>query len=248
MSLTPLALGQKSISCEIAFDSIFTTSNMSGMKMDINSSKGGDINSSDISQIMSAIMARLCKNKLNAILSYDGKVIAINNLNAFKDSVTKGVDSLKGPMTPMISMQVKMLLSESAIKGMIEANTAYFPTKPVKIGDSWNTSYTQSSGGIGFSIVTEYKLNSLKDKVAELSGNATLEPSSTAPMEVNGAKIGYDVRGLSKSTLFIDIQTGWLQKSSVKSHMKGNMNVSMNGNDMTIPVEIDNTTESIAIQ
>lgn len=67
-------------------------------------------------------------------------------------------------------------------------------------------------------------------------------------MEIQGGKISYDVRGLSKSTLFVDTQSGWLLKSSVKSHLKGNMNISMNGNDMVIPVEIDNNAESTSIK
>ena len=247
MSLVPLALGQKSISCEVAFDSISTKSNMSGMKMDINSSKGGNINSSNMSEVMSEIMARLSKSKLKVILSYEGKVIAINNITVVTDSVCKGLDSLKGQMAPMISMQVKLMVNEASLKGMIEANTAYLPSKPIKIGETWNTTYTQSSGGIGFTVATEYKLTAIKDKKAEVSGNATLEPAGTAPMEMNGAKISYDVRGLSKSTLFVDVTTGWLQRGSVKSHMKGNMNVSMNGNDMVIPVEIDNNSESTVI-
>lgn len=141
MSLVALALGQKSISCEISFDSISTSSNMGGQKLNINSSKGGSITSSDMSVAMSEIMARLAKSKLKVILSYEGKVIAINNLKEVNDSVTKGLDSLKGQFAPMIQMQVKMMVNEVALKGMIEANTAYLPSKPVKIGESWNTIY-----------------------------------------------------------------------------------------------------------
>jgi hypothetical protein len=247
MSLVPLALGQKSISCDITFDSI-QTSTSGAMSIKINSNKPGDIKSSNMNDVMNEITSRLCKSHFKVILSYDGKVIAINNIKEVNDAVTKGLDSLTGQFAPMIKMQANMMISETTIKGMIEANTAYLPSKPVKIGDPWNTQYVQSAGGVGFTVATNYKLDSKNGEIAEISGNATLEPAGTAPMEINGGKMSYDVRGLSVGNLKVNTTTGWIITNNSKSHMKGNMNISMNGNEMSIPVEIDSKSEAIAIQ
>jgi hypothetical protein len=235
------------IQTEVRLDTITTSTNMGMMKLNINSGKGGNIASSDISEAMSGVMARLSNCKLIVKLSPEGKVLEIYNVQSVTDSVCKGLDTLKGQMSQMILMQSKMMVNETSIKGMIESVTAYLPGKQVKVGEKWSASYILSSSGIGMLISTDYKLKSIADKKAELVGNATIEPSSTEPVSMNGAKINYDVRGLSKSNLKVDIESGWILNGSVQSHSQGNMNVSMSGNNMQVPVEIDNTTTITAL-
>jgi hypothetical protein len=230
------------IIAEVQLDTITTSTNAGMMKLDINSGKGGSISSSDISEAMSAVMARLSSCKLQVKFSPEGKVLEISNVQAVTDSVCKGLDTLKGQMSQMLLMQTKTMVNETSIKGMIESVTAYLPGKPVKVGDKWNSSYVQSSGGIGMLISTDFKFKNLADKKAEIVGNSTIEPSSTEPVSMNGAKISYDVRGLSKSNLKVDTESGWILSGTNQSHSQGNMSVSMSGNNMQVPVEIDNTT------
>ena len=52
------------------------------------------------------------------------------------------------------------------------------------------------------------------------------------PLVSGGAKITYDdLKGLSKSTIVIDIRTGLVVEDKAKTHIAGNLGVSGTGNE-----------------
>ena len=147
----------------------------------------------------------------------------------------------------MIKMQAKLIVGEATIKGMINSITAFLPGTEIQVGNKWDTQLTMSSGGINISYSTNYKLKKINGNQAELSAESTIEPGSKDPIDMNGTKMTYDVRGLGKSTILVDTQTGWLIKTSTKQHLTGNIIISMQGNEMQIPVEMDGSTVIVSI-
>jgi hypothetical protein len=231
---------------DVRFDTLVTTVSMP--KMEMNSAKEGNIKSSDPSEIVSAFLHRLSKVTLNVKFAPTGNVIAITNLQALEGDITKGIDSIQGQMSGMIKTQVKNMISEKSLKGMIESITAYLPGKQVSVGDKWESHISLINGGMGMMIGTTYKLKKVTGNQAEISAESTIEPAvNQEPMEMNGAQITYDIRGLGKSTLTVDTQTGWIVKTSSKNHTQGNMNIKAQGNDMQMPMETDGTTEVVSV-
>ena len=97
------------------------------------------------------------------------------------------------------------------------------------------------------SVTSNYKLKKVTGNQAEIAADITVEPASQEPTVINGMPMTYDVRGLGKSTVTIDTKTGWITKTSSKTHLQGNMNIKAQGNDMQIPLEVDSFTEVVAL-
>jgi hypothetical protein len=68
-------------------------------------------------------------------------------------------------------------------------------------------------------------------------------------MEQGGATITYDdLKGLSKSAIVINIQTGLIVSEKAKTHIAGNLSLTMPGLSMTIPMDINSETKVVGIQ
>ena len=94
---------------------------------------------------------------------------------------------------------------------------------------------------------TSYKLNNLSNNKAEISGDVVIDSSNSGPIEMNGAQIIPDIRGIGKTQITIDTKTGWIVKGSSKQQLKGEMSVSAQGTSMQIPIEINSDGEIIAL-
>ena len=94
-------------------------------------------------------------------------------------------------------------------------------------------------------IITDYHLNGINGSNADISAESKIKASPNAePMNSGGAKITYDdLSGLSKSTLLIDTKTGLLIEDKGKSHITGNLGLTMPGMSMQIPMEITSTSK-----
>jgi len=244
ISLKPISAGDGFMMAEVRFDTTITKISMP--KMEINSTKTGSINSSNNEDVMNCIMNRFSKAVFNVKLSLSGNVIEISNLKAISEELNKSIDSIQGQMAT-IKTQLVQMLGESTIKGSIEAITAYLPGKQVNVGDKWDSNIKMSGGGLSMSINSNYKLKKITGNQAEIAADVTIEPASQEPTVINGMPMTYDIRGLGKSNITVDTKTGWMSKASSKSHLQGNMNIKAQGNDMQIPLEVDSSTEVIAL-
>ena len=203
---------------------------MPTMKIEMNSSKGGSIKSTDISEVFGCLYHRLCSNPISIKMAYTGNVIEISNYQAISDNVLQGIDSLQG-QAQMMQAQAKGMFTEPALRGMIEAVTAYLPGKEVKEGDKWVSVVNQAGMGMNMQTTNNLKLKKLSGKQAEITGEATIEPTGGAQT---------DIRGVSKSSLTINTESGWIIKGSSKQHSQGTMNGQAT-------IESDGTTEIIGL-
>jgi len=213
---------------EVRFDSIKTKISMP--QIEINSNKPGNIKSTDFSDVLGCFFHRLCSSVFSVKMAYTGNVVEISNYQAIADVILQGVDSLQG-QAQMIQGQAKGMFTEPALRGMIESVTAYLPAKEVKEGDKWVSIVNQSAMGMNMLVTNNLKLKKITGTQAELTGDATIEPTGGAQS---------DLRGVSKSNLTIDKQSGWIVKGSSKQHSQG----SFNGQ---ATIESDGTTEIVAI-
>lgn len=244
ISFKPKAIGADFIQADVQFDTTITKVSMPATEM--NSTKPGSISSTNTAEVMNYIYNRYSKLVFNVKLSLSGKVLEISNIKALADDFNKSLDSLQGQIA-MQKGQLAQLVSEAAVKGNIESITGYLTGKQVNVGDKWTSNLTMSASGMGMTIASNYKLKKLTGTLAEISGESTIEPSSSEPTQLNGMPVKYDIRGLGKSTVTADTKSGWVKKSSSKIHLQGNMTVTAQGNDMQIPVEIDSTTDLVAL-
>lgn len=237
---------------EVHFDTIMYNTNTMGKTSIINSAIEGNIKSAEAPEVLSCIVNRLSKNALYVKMDFTGKVLEIVNSKMLSDVIMKDTSSitLTGPMASGIKTQITNMVSDKALKTMVEMFTNYLPGKQVSTGDNWNITITTTSGGMALDIKTDYHLDGITGNNANVTAESNIKASENAgPMLAGGAKITYDdLNGLSKSTMVIDTRTGLLTQEKAKTHIAGNLGISGPGFSMQIPMDINGESNVIALQ
>lgn len=237
---------------EVHIDTMKTNTNAMGKTMNISSAVKGDIKSSEVADVMSCIMNRLSKNALYAKIDYTGKVVEIVNAKMLSDVIMKDTSSitLTGAMATGIKTQIAGMISEKTLKTTIEMFTYHVPGKQVAKGDAWDINVSTNSGGMSLDINTKYHLDAFNGNSANLSVDSEIKTSANAEPIISGpAKVTYDdLKGISKSTMVIDIVTGLVVEQKAKTHIAGNLGVSGPGFSMTMPMDINGESKVIALQ
>jgi proteasome assembly chaperone (PAC2) family protein len=237
---------------EVHFDTLITNTNSMGKMVNISSVNEGDIKSTETADVMSYIMNRMSKNALYIKMDFAGKVLENVNSKMLSDVIMKDTSSitLTGPIGSAIKSQIKNLISDNTLKTMIEMFTHYLPGKQVSKGDNWNVTVSTNSGGMILDIITDYHLDGLNGNAANITAESNIKAAeNAAPMLSGGAKITYDdIKGLSKSSMIIDIRTGLIVEDRSKTHIAGNLGVSGPGYSMQIPMDINGESKVIALQ
>jgi hypothetical protein len=229
-----------------------TNTNAMGKSIIISSTSEADIKSKETADVISCVLNRLSKNAVYAKIDYTGRVAEIVNAKMLSDVILKDTSSLTltGPTRSGVKKQIENLISDKTLKTTIEMFTYHMPGKQVAIGDNWNINVTTNSGGMSLDINTKYHLDGLSGNAANLTVEADIKATANAdPMVSGGAKITYDdLKGLSKSSMVIDITTGLVTEDKGKTHIAGNLGISGPGFSMTMPMDINGESKIIAIQ
>ena len=237
---------------EVHFDTLITNTNSMGKMVNISSVNEGDIKSTETADVMSYIMNRMSKNALYIKMDFAGKVLEIVNSKMLSDVIMKDTSSitLTGPVGSGIKSQIKNLISDNSLKTMVEMFTHYLPGKQISKGDNWNVTVSTNSGGMILDIITDYHFDGLNGNAANITAESNIKAAeNAAPMLSGGAKITYDdIKGLSKSSMIIDIRTGLIVEDRSKTHIAGNLGVSGPGYSMQIPMDINGESKVIALQ
>ena len=230
---------------QIRFDTIFNSTSMPQMEM--SSKNKGNMKSSDAKEITDCFMNRLSNSTLVVKMDYSGHVIDIMNFQVIEKVLLADIDSIQGQAEMTLKPRLTMMAEKEALKGMIEGITVYLPNKVVKTGDKWDVSYKSKSGGFGMYVNSSIVLSDLKKDEATLTGDIAIEPAADKPMEMNGAEITADLRGLGKFDMKINPTTGWIINNTSTMQLKGDLNVKAQGQDMQIPMEINSNTEIMSL-
>jgi hypothetical protein len=237
---------------EIRLDTIATTTNTMGKTVIMSSASEGNIQSKETSDIMSYFMNRMTRNPLYAKIDFTGKVTKIVNSKMVSDIILKDTSLLTvaDPVASALKTQIINMVSDNAFKTLIGMFTHYLPGKLVNAGDNWSVTTSTNAGGMSLDITTKNHLNGISGDNADITAESGIRTSPNAvPMESGGAKITYDdLNGLSKSTIIINTGTGLVVESVSKTHIAGNLGVSMPGMSMQIPMEINSDSKITSIK
>lgn len=237
---------------EVRFDTLLTYTNAMGKTDSFSSVSAGDIKSAETADVLSYIMNRLSKNALYVKMDFAGRPFEIVNLKMLSDLVLKDTSSitLTGPTAAAVKKQIISSVSDSDLKTMIGMFTWQLPGKQVSVGDSWNITQQLNSGGMLLDIITTYHLDGTEGDYAKVTVESNIRTAANAlPIESGGATVTFDdIKGLSKSTLLIDIRTGLKVEEVGKTHITGNLDISAPGFSMQMPMDINGTSIVIALQ
>jgi hypothetical protein len=237
---------------EVRFDTLITNTNAMGKVTTMSSVVEGDIKSAKTDDVISSIMNRLSKNALYVKMDFTGRPFEIINSKMLSDLILKDTSSitLTGPTAVAVKKQITNLISDNSLKTMINMFTWSLPGKQVSTGDTWKITQQMNSGGMMLDIITTYHLDELNGNNANITVESDIKAAeNAAPIESGGAKVTYsDLKGLSKSTMVIDIRTGLVVEDKAKSHIAGNLGISAPGFSMQMPMDINGETKVISLQ
>ena len=217
----------------VTFDSIISNVSNPYKSSKINTNKPGNPKKPD--DLMNNVMLTLVKNPLEVKMSYIGKVIEILNLKAISDSIMKQLDSLPEATKAQMKPAVEMSTNQDMLKMMIESPMSYLSGNAISSGDKWESKYTIKPNGMELTIDTKYKCKSISDNKAELTGDIAIESPDNGVMNMNGAQIPFEMRGMGTTEVSVDLNTGLIIKSKGRQKMQGSM--TFNGNAMPLSIE-----------
>ena len=227
ISLKMVDATQAFMVAEVRLDTMTTKTNTMGKTSNMSSTMEGNVKSEEAAEVVSYFMNKISRNPLYVKIDFSGKPTEIVNLKMVAGIVLKDTSliTVADPVGAALKKQISGMVSEDGIKNTIDGFTSYLPGKTVNTGDKWSVTTTTNAGGMSLDITTNYKLESVSGNNASLTSESNIKASANAlPMETGGAKITYDdIKGLSKSSIVIDIRTGLVVELSSKTHIAGNL-------------------------
>ena len=252
ISLKMVDATQAFIVAEIRLDTIKIKTNAMGKTSGMSSTLEGNVKSEESSEIVSYFMNRMSRNPLYAKIDFSGKPTEIVNLKMFAGVVLKDTSliTVSNPLGAALKTQISNMVSEDGIKTIIDGFTNYLPGKTVNTGEKWSVTTTTNSGGMSLDITTTSKLEGISGNNASITAESNIKASANAiPMVSGGATITYDdLKGLSKTTMVIDLRTGLVIELNSKTHLAGNLGVTVPGMSMEIPMDINSNLKVALIQ
>jgi hypothetical protein len=130
------------------------------------------------------------------------------------------------PNGEAMEAQMEAQFGLEAIKSSLATLTGFYPTTPVKVGDTWTKEQTVTSGMQNV-VKTTYTLTERKGGVATITyvGTVQSDPDAAA-IEMMGMEMTYDLSGTKTGTILVDEKTGWAKRTEGKQEMEGKMNMS----------------------
>lgn len=237
---------------EVRFDTLTTSTNTMGKISRFSSANAGDIKSSEMEDVLSGLMNRLSKNAIYTKIDYKGRPFEIVNARMLSEMILKDTAdiSLTGTTADAVKKQVRDMISENELKTMIGMFTHNLPGREVATGDTWNTSEQMNAGGMMLDISTTFRLTGLEGNNAVITSESAIKAAENAkPLESGGATVTYgDLKGMSKTTMKIDVTTGLPVESLGKTRLAGNLGITGPGFSMQMPMDISGETKVSGLQ
>lgn len=184
-------------------------------------------------------------------LSPKGRVLEVKDMDKFLAETIETINELNPDLGPQIAEGMKQQFGEKALKNSVENMVIHYPEKPVKVGATWDHSYSVQQGQ-GFEMFIEniYTLDRVEDGKAHLSVKANVYTSKDATMEMQGMTMIYKLTGEQTGSFVLDKSTNWVLESSLEQQVEGDMNISGGQipEPMDIPMGIKTTTSNVWVK
>jgi hypothetical protein len=140
-----------------------------------------------------------------------GKVNAVKGIDKIKNAVSEKLDANASPTAKQQFAAIfDQQFSEEAIKTTFSQISAYFPEKPVAIGDSWEVNIPFNTGGVTILCQMKLTLKRVANNIATLDCAGTIEtPAEGAVQKMQGVEAKVTIKGKQTGTVQIDMKTGW---------------------------------------
>jgi len=237
---------------EVRLDTMITKTNTMGKLSIMSSANEGDIQSSEIADVVSCIMNRLSKNAIYAKIDYSGRPVEILNARLLSEMILRDTAAitLADQTGDAVKKQIADMIGTEELKTMIGMFTYNLPGREVSPGDTWSNSQTMNSGGMLLDITTTFRFTGTEGDFALITSESAIKAAdNAAPIQSGGATVTYgDLKGLSRATMKVSVLTGLLSESTGKTRLSGSLGISAPGFSMQMPMDINGETKVVGLQ
>lgn len=192
------------------------------MKMDMGMPSAGDMMDSIMNEQRKAIVGK------SIVVTIAGnKITDVSGMeNIMNDSVN-----------PNVKAAMDKVFSKDQLNSMFGMMLNLYPEKPVKVGDTWNAENTMDLSGMKMTVKNTYKLLGVKDGVAEIGVDGTIDTQGT--MAQGGMEMKMDMKGTQKGSMNAGVADGYIKNGQYDMDVTANMDVM----GQKVPMKLKATTK-----
>ncbi|MDO5510946.1 MAG: DUF6263 family protein [Weeksellaceae bacterium] len=157
----------------------------------------------------------LVGNSFTMDVSNRGNVNRVDGLEAIRSKARNSISTgLNAEERKGLDEFLKMSINEEMMKAMFEESFAYYPPKPVRVGESWD----RTEGDKNASAKVTYTFTGVNNGIANISVNGSSTGSDSETVNEGpqkGLKLSRKLTGSVKGNLQISERTGWIQTANL---------------------------------
>ena len=198
---------------EVAYQSLyFSMDGPMGEGM-VMSSKG------DRNDPINKVVRSMVNNPFYVHLNKSGKILSVEGMEDVLGKINESLELIDDELKESIQASIDNQFGEESFKSSFMTGLIAYPSKSLKVGDTWNSSMSDYST-IPLEMKTTWHLLNVRRNTADIEGKATLQ-SKDKDARSNDESIGMTGTNVIKAT--VNIGTGWLQESTQTSEISGIM-------------------------
>lgn len=149
----------------------------------------------------------------------------------------KGFDSLmqESSNDEATRQMMEKMFSKDQMNNMFGMLFTMYPTKPVKVGETWTSKSKVNLANMDMQINIKYKLVGVKNGLADIDVDGVID--AKGDMKQNNMSIGVSMSGTQKGMLTIKMNDGYLENGSYKMDVKAEMDMAGQKIPMTIKAD-----------
>jgi len=124
------------------------------------------------------------------------------------------------------------------LKNTLEPVGQLFPDSAVKTGDTWSRQVIQQSG-IRFTSQSVFTVTSLKDSLAKLKMESTINSDKAIPLTVSGYRVNARLSGSQMGEFLTQKETGILTTAHIKTRLNGDIEILGKTVPLSVVIEKD---------
>lgn len=197
-----------------------------------------------VKEMMSKIMNSMKGKSFEMHMTKKGKINSIKGMDSLFMGMFDSIPDITEESKAQMRTQIEESMGEKSFIANMEQMTAFFPSKPVSVGEKWVNSNSINSAQLSLKIDGEFILKEVKPDYYLITGNGfVITPENAATKKTNGMEIKMDLKGNMTFNLKIDRKTGWLVNAEIIQDLKGNTEILPSESipdGMKIPMEMIN--------
>jgi Family of unknown function (DUF6263) len=252
----------RTVAEEIAPDGTTTLRQVvESIKMDMSSpmfttsfdSANPDAGANPMSAMLKGVLGPMIGASFTLVMAPTGEVQKVEGLSALAEKVFKNVS--QDPAAAGVLDGLKANLSDDAMRSMMAQTFAQFPSRPLKVGETWEGQVSASNPILG-TLVTSVS-STLKavdaegaNRVARIATSLTIKRDATKPAPPNPMGLTMEMGDATGGgEQFFDAVSGRFLRSTIKIAMPMTMSgAAPDGTPLNLTTTVKNTTTVDIVQ